>query len=208
MNDDTDRPSVTRRTHPHTGRPRSESSRKAILDSTLAMLAEHPPSGITIASIALEAGVGKSTIYRWWSSRTALILDAIEELPKLEDPDTGRFADDLHGLLVQLTEVLANSPLGKVLAHFAADSSARRDPVVRDYIGGRLEPVTAVIGRAVVRGELPASTDVEALVYLALGPVVNRAFFGPDVPTAQFIDCVVATVVRGYGSDGGRHGAG
>lgn len=182
------------------GRPRSEESRRAILDATMKHLISTELRSITVESIAKTAGVGKTTIYRWWPSRTDLVLEAIEELPLLEVRDHGDFAEDLRDLIGQLADMLTETPLGKVLAHFAADQSAQRESNVREYFNRRMEPIRQLVHRAVERGELPSGTDVDAeeFIYMVMGPVVNRTFFGVGPADAAFVDLIVGTLTRGY----------
>ena len=50
-------------------RRRSEKSRMAIFKATREILLDRGFDGLTIEAVASRAGVGKNTIYRWWSSR-------------------------------------------------------------------------------------------------------------------------------------------
>ena len=61
---------------PARGRRRSERSHEAILAATQRLLLERGYRELTIEGIAARAGVGKQTIYRWWPSKAALVLEA------------------------------------------------------------------------------------------------------------------------------------
>ena len=62
------------------GRPRSAQAHRAILDATIELFVESGYEGLSIEGVAARAGVGKTTIYRRWSSKEDLIVDAIGEL--------------------------------------------------------------------------------------------------------------------------------
>src|SRR5271165_6134675 len=78
------------------GRPRSEHARQAILRSTLKLLQHTGFPELTIEAIAADAGVGKTTVYRWWPSKGALVVDAFADSAghKLHFPDTGSVFQD------------------------------------------------------------------------------------------------------------------
>src|SRR4051812_2052510 len=86
---------------------RSDRSRRAILDAALALVGEVGYNRLTIEAIAARAGVGKQTIYRWWPSKAAVLLDAslalAGDVPEGEGrpglPDTGDLAADLKRVL-------------------------------------------------------------------------------------------------------------
>ena len=65
---------------PVLGRPRSAKARQAVLTSTLTLLKNQPASEVTIKAIAADAGVGRQTIYRWWSNRGQIILEALNNV--------------------------------------------------------------------------------------------------------------------------------
>ena len=92
------------------GRPRSEQADQAILDATLRMLGTHGVGGTTIEGVAADAGVGKTTIYRRWPTKTDLILAAISNIvPPGEPPDTGSMAGDMAALAETQRRRLAGS---------------------------------------------------------------------------------------------------
>ena len=73
------------------GRPRSEEARAAILSSTLELLEDLGFGELTIEAVAARAGVGKTTIYRWWPSKAVLVADAFMSsvIRETRFPDTG-----------------------------------------------------------------------------------------------------------------------
>ena len=61
---------------PVLGRPRSESARRAVLNAVDDMLVEHGYAALTLKGIAEQAGVGRQTIYRWWSTKAEILHEA------------------------------------------------------------------------------------------------------------------------------------
>jgi AcrR family transcriptional regulator len=181
------------------GRPRSEKAQKAILDATLALLAETGLSGLTVEGVAARAGVGKATIYRRWSSKLPLVVDAITTLPELRVPSTGTLQGDMRQIISELVRVLRLSPLGRVLPHLIAErgADAALDEAVGHFIVVRFAPLVEVVRRGLERGEVPASLDAEALTDLFVGPIVNRVLFTRQRVDAAFIDQAIATVLAG-----------
>src|SRR6516225_1078622 len=90
------------------GRPRSEHARQAILRSTMNLLQRTGFDDLTIEAIAADAGVGKATVYRWWPSKGALVVDAFASLTesKLHFPDTGSVYRDMSLQMNQFLGIL------------------------------------------------------------------------------------------------------
>src|SRR5580693_4963993 len=109
------------------GRPRSEQARVAILSSTLKLLGKDGFSELTIEAVAAHAGVGKATVYRWWSNKAALIADAFSSSAtrKLHFPDTGSVRTDMSQQMRQLIKIFLSRRGRIVSAILAAGQSDR-----------------------------------------------------------------------------------
>lgn len=159
-------------------RRRSERSHQAILESALAILAERGYRALTIEGVAKRAGVGKQTIYRWWPSKAAIVLEALtaEAQEKLPIPDTGSVRKDLEVLLNStLCELQRRS--GPIVRGLMAE--AQLDPEFgrafrEDFIARRREVLLEVLHRGQHRGEISDSVDLELIVDLIYGPMWYR----------------------------------
>ena len=105
------------------GRPRSAQSHQAILEATLALFAEVGLQGLSIEAIAERAGVGKTTIYRRWSSKEDMIKDALELFRSgYPIPDTGNIRNDLLYIAKEARELFNHNPLmGKLIIKLIAE---------------------------------------------------------------------------------------
>ena len=104
---------------PRRGRPRSADADEAILAATLAIAGEVGFRGLAMDVVAERAGVSKATIYRRWSSKEALVLEALQRaINPLDDVDLGSVRDDLVTYLANLGERMAS---GQTLTARLAD---------------------------------------------------------------------------------------
>ena len=158
------------------GRPRSARAHQAVLDATIDLFVEQGYQGMSIEGVAARAGVGKTTIYRRWTSKEDLILDAIEELLFDVHPrDTGSLRDDLADLLVQLQTVLTSSRFGEVFPRMVPEIAAG-SPLGRAWLEQVIEPRFAILRsmlrRGVDRGELPKDVDLEVARAMLVSPLI------------------------------------
>jgi len=157
---------------------RSEQSYRAILQSTLAILAQKGYGALTIESIAATAKVSKQTIYRWWSSKAAIVLEALithaqEQLPV---PDTGSVRSDLEVLLSATLHELAQ-PSGAIVRGLMAEAQLNPEfgqAFREDFIARRRQVVFEILRRGQKRGEISATVDLELTVDLFYGPIWYR----------------------------------
>lgn len=149
----------TRATGKPTGRPRRASADAAILEATRAALVELGWGGLTMSDVAARAGVAKTTLYRRWTNRNDLVVDAVAVLfDELRLPDRGSLYADIEGVVLQFAALLelpeAKTALMAVVSESTADAALRlriRSSIVdrqkRLVVEGRL--------RAQQRGEIP-----------------------------------------------------
>ncbi len=186
------------------GRPRSEAADRAILDAATDLLAERGLAGMSMEEVAARAGVGKATVYRRWRSRGALALDAfMTEFQALQPlPDTGSLRGDLLAALRAWVRAVTRTPAGRILAGLVA--AAQDDPELAAAWRARvLEPMRAqhqiMLRRAIARGEIPASTDMDVALDLLYGAAYHRLLQGHRPLSDTFTRGVVEVIVAGLG---------
>ncbi|MEO8906880.1 MAG: TetR/AcrR family transcriptional regulator, partial [Microbacteriaceae bacterium] len=198
---------------PKLGRKRDHTRDQEILDAAIEVLAETGYDGMTMDMVATRAKAGKATVYRRWSSKGELVLDAIACM-KTGDidydnlPDTGTLRGDLIAMIKPHNVEDAERKL-QVMAGVV--SMLSRAPELADAANAALvEPRAKVnrilMRRAIDRGEIPADSDVEALALISpsmasyrvliLRKPVDRAFL------LSLIDGVILPAVGLGGVDG------
>ncbi|MDA8148221.1 MAG: TetR/AcrR family transcriptional regulator [Actinomycetota bacterium] len=191
------------------GRPRSAASHRAILDATIHLLSEVGYPALSIEAVAARAGVGKGTVYRWWSSKAELVVEAVHDaaLGMVAEPDTGSLRGDTRELVAGLV-ALACSPLGRVLEALSAE--ADRNPQLREtfdsvVLARRQEVATHLLDRARRRGEARSDLDVALVCDLAVATVFHRARMDPGALDGGFVDHLTDLLVAGVSGDPAQH---
>jgi AcrR family transcriptional regulator len=189
------------------GRPRSEKAHRAILDAAIDLFVEEGFEGMSVEGVAARAGVGKTTIYRRWSSKEDLVIDAIDQLIfDVQPPDTGSVREDLVEMLTTVQTIFTTSRAGEVFprmfAHVAAASPLGQAYLER-VIGPRFVLLQGMIARGVERGELPADVDPELIRALLVGPVLLWKLTGGLTPRGarrraeRIVDTVLGGLTKG-----------
>src|SRR5258708_5223220 len=162
------------------GRPRSLPARRAVLDATRALVEKGGYSKATIEAIAARSGVAKTTIYRWWPNRAALVVDLLLELADAAAPPPAG-GDPMRELRCELRRVAEASEAlpGKLLISLLGE--AEHDPDIRDALVKRLfaprrKATANAIRRAQLAGVLRADIPPYIATDLMYGPVFYRKF--------------------------------
>lgn len=163
---------------------RSETSRRSILDAALRLLSlpGMTVQKLSIEAIAREAGVGKTTIYRWWPSKAAVVVDAFMENHLLHTPVrtdvTVREALESH--LRSLIKQYAGTP-GRLVSQLIAES--QYDPETRQmfldrFFYDRYQRIVDLVQRGIDNGELAPDVDAELMSEMLYAPVYQHLLFG------------------------------
>lgn len=169
------------RSRPHTGRRRNEAARAAVLQAAITLLSRGDRSALTMEALARQAHVGKATIYRWWPSRGAVLLEAMVEYAaeQVPDPDSGDLVNDLRLFLLRTFRVARVKPAQAVLRQSMAE--ALTDPVAGEamarFAAARRAVLHDILNRARSRGELPAEFDADLCVDQCFGVLWYRLLF-------------------------------
>ncbi len=181
------------------GRPRSEEVHQAILDATLALIVEVGFSALTVEGVASRAGVGKATIYRRWSSKLPLVIEAFGKLPGFEPVDTGSLEQDLKQMLHRYVNVFNSTPLGIVLPSLAGERTHNPElaSLFELVTRERRQPLTDALQRAVERGEIARDLDLDRAADLIVGPIAVALFFRGGRINPKLIDPTVELALNG-----------
>ena len=184
------------------GRRRSARSHRAILEATQELLVEQGYRQLTIEGVAARAGVGKQTIYRWWPSRAALVLEAYlaasDEISP--PPESGSTRADVRALLGWLVSVLDRPTGGRVVAGIVADLQHDADLAERfhrDVVPARRQAMLDALERGRVRGELRHDADLELAVDALHGAVFYRLLLSGEPLDRAFLESLANQVLEG-----------
>jgi AcrR family transcriptional regulator len=196
---------IARSVRPRRGRPRSEHADRMILLATNEIIADKGVNGLTIEEVASRAGVGKTTIYRRWSSRGTLALDAfLAEIGEQQAPrDTGSLSGDLRAALSEWVGAVAGTNAGIMLAGLIAEMHKDRGLAVawQDQVVSPLRAhYSMMLDRAISRGEIPANTDAGVVLDLVFGACYYRLLHGHRPLNDQFVNQVIDIVALGVGA--------
>ena len=176
------------------GPSRSEVARREALAATADLIAERGVDNLTIEDVAAVSGVAKTTIYRHWPGRAALVIDAVRSCwTHLTTPDTGTLRDDLVTFFEWMVRLDLSAQAGRIMPSLL--SAASRDPeldrLTRDLMEERLRPVRSILARAQQRGELPPTIDEEVAIGLVVGPLLFRKSHRRLPVTPEYLEACI-----------------
>jgi len=185
-------------------RTRSEKAHQDVVQAAVDVLVRTGVGGFTIDEVVARSGVAKTTVYRWWPNRQALLLDAAHSLlSPAATPNSGDTRADLVAYLSNFVTVPRDTPAGRLLPELC--SVAQRDPEIAELrdtlIAEKRQPVVTILELAKARGDIDQAADVELLATLLIGPLAyTKSLRGLPVD-ARLVTSVVDTVLARHASD-------
>lgn len=186
---------------PSTGARRNPASADAIRQAAADILAEDGYARFSIEAVARRARAGKPTIYRWWPSKAALLLDVYHRQKHgVVTPDTGDLVEDLTAFLDSLFRHWRDTPTGPVFRSVIAE--AQSDESAAEALGAYMEERFAqsaqMVERALRRGEIAAHVDPRLAIELVVSFAWCRLLTGRlDMETAA-VRAAVCLFVDGW----------
>lgn len=174
------------------GPKRDLDAEQRILTATSELIRSRGPNRVAINDIAAAANVGKQTIYRWWPSKHAVVVDALAQAFEAENPfpDSGSTRADLR---TQMRRVAASfsSPTGSIIRELVA--AGQGDPQIatafrQRFFEARRTRAKAAIERGVARGELRKGLPIEAVIDVLYGPLWLRMLIGHQPLSRAAVD--------------------
>ncbi|MBF4519814.1 TetR/AcrR family transcriptional regulator [Acinetobacter towneri] len=176
---------------------KSSKRKQCILNAVVAALAEQDYRQLTIEDIAARAGVGKSTIYRWWKHKSDLVFEAFKQ--QTESVFELDFEQSLQFNLMQQLSRLSlalNHGVGRALLVVMAEQRETAGQFFKDYLLPRREQTRKLIQVAIQRGEIRADYPFEMMLDTLYGPIHYQIIFFNRMPDAQYIHDLVQLVIQ------------
>ncbi len=183
------------------GRPRGAPVEAEILTRAIEDIATHGLEGLSVERVAAAAEVNKTSVYRRWSSRDALIAAALERVLhdiELLAVDTGSTRGDLRALAVAIAALL-QSDAGRALAKAAfASSSPELAALAQRRLAQQVSgPVEALVARAVARGDWRHGAKPERVFTLMVGGLMHRELLEGQAVDDAFLDDILNLLLAG-----------
>lgn len=174
---------ITQNNGPKKGRPRSEKSRTAILKATNNLLLHKSVQELSIEAIAKKAKVGKTTIYRWWPNKTAVVMDALVSQPGMQTPlPTPK--NNTEAIVMQLEKLirLLQSKNGDTIAQLFSEAQADNQAhkiFEENFLAPLLDAIEYSVEQGQRDGEFKSHMEPKMVTDILCGPIFFRLMAHP-----------------------------
>lgn len=182
--------------------PRVARSRAAILEAASDLIVERGFRECTIDAIVERTGIARTTLYRHWPSRAALLEQTLDHIGQSRPlPDTGSLGGDLLELFETRAPNMMTSPERPGRSLPSLLEITHKDPGLAHLTGKILQSIEhsfrTLIERARARGEIRQDLDIEAMVNMLMGASIDRRNLPEQRATKAYIGDAIAILTRG-----------
>lgn len=179
-------------------RTRDEDAKERILCATRDLIAARGPAQVSVTEIAAAAGVGRGTIYRWWPTRSLLVIDALVEMTDSSMPyrNSGDLITDLRRQMRSMVATF-NGPSGALIRELVADG--QRDGEIgaafrAAFFDHRRDQARSFFHAAIDRGDLAPDVDLDPLIYALYAPLWLALLIGHEPLSPRTADRALEAV--------------
>lgn len=171
---------------------KSSKRRACILAAVTLALNEVEYHQLTVEDVAARAGVGKSTIYRWWKHKSDLVLDAFKELTLsiFQFEEQQSLENNLIQQLMRLALAL-NHPVGRAMLVVIANHRELAADFFKQYLLPRRVQLHGLIQQAIQKGELKEHENYDLVLDQLYGPIHYQIIFFNHLPDELYITQLV-----------------
>jgi AcrR family transcriptional regulator len=176
---------------------KSSRRKQCILDAVIAALEDYEYGKLTIEEIAARAGVGKSTIYRWWKHKSDLVFEAFkQETASVFELDYAQSLEfNLKQQLLKLSHAL-NRPIGRALLVVLSEHREAAGAFFSQYLLPRREATRKLIQLAIQSGEIRADYPFELMLDTLYAPIHYQMVFFNHQPDEAYIQALLNMVLQ------------
>lgn len=179
-------------------RPRITGAREdAIFDATLSLLRDVGYDRLTMDAVASAAKAGKASLYRRWSTKGDLVVDALTRCERIEPTDTGSLRGDLLALACDRTGQFDLDSVDLIASLMTAmhRHTDLREAFYERFLEPRMRVTRAVLARAKARGDVDERVDIDLLIDIIPGMVMHRLLLRGEQPSAELVVAVIDQVL-------------
>jgi AcrR family transcriptional regulator len=183
------------------GRPRDSHAREAVLDATLHIVSTHGISALSLETISRQAQVSRPTLYRWWSSKGEILLEALLKVTAqtVAYGHSNNLAEDLRQHAYEYVALLTG-PYGNAYRAVFAEGLASPEFLVlirSELINPRRDMTKKRLLAAVAASQLRADTDLDVLTDALYAPFFYRLLLQHQTLDRAFADTLISQILKG-----------
>lgn len=173
-----------------------------MLAAATELLVEQGHRAVTVDAVAERSGVAKSTLYRHWESRVALLIDVVRSnAPEVTPPDPSlNFDDSLRALVHGFASALADEEWAQIMP--ALFALKRQIPEMAEFSTAdhdeKLGVLKAVLDKGVAEGRIPSGLNPELVANMLVGPLISSCMIDNIDDLNLLADYVVDRFINSY----------